>query len=73
MRCARPRAELVTLAVPWHEEAATTPGAAPGAAYRDPVFYVMNSVPNGLRLTFPPAESIQPPLPELPQARPALG
>ncbi|KAK9838338.1 hypothetical protein WJX81_005555 [Elliptochloris bilobata] len=58
--------ELVTLAVPWHEEAAS-PGAAQGAAYRDPIFYVMNSVPNGLRLSFPTPDAIQPPLPELPQ------
>jgi hypothetical protein len=64
----RARAELVTLAVPWHEEDGAA-GAGAGAAFRDPVFYVMNSVPNGLRLTFPPAAAIQPPLPELPQAR----
>jgi len=62
------RAELITLAVPWHEEDGAASAGA-GAAFRDPVFYVMNSVPNGLRLTFPPAAAIQPPLPELPQAR----
>ena len=62
-------AELVTLAVPWHEEAAA-PGVAQGAAFRDPIFYVMNSVPNGLRLSFPPLDAIQPPLPELPQVPP---
>lgn len=58
--------------MPWHEEAAS-PGGAQGAAFRDPIFYVMNSVPNGLRLSFPPLDAIQPPLPELPQARPPVG
>ena len=76
--------ELVTLERPWREEPEPSlpsagPGDSGGAAggdgnaalqhFRDPLLYVIASVPHGGRLDLPCAGAIEPPLPELPKVR----
>lgn len=68
--------ELVTLAVPWHDDdkkfLGRAGGNAPNQHFRDPTLYVINSVPKGDRLDLPAPQDIAPPLPELPRVRDGL-
>lgn len=80
--------ELVTLERPWRDEpdpSLPSGGAGAGAAggcdggnaalqhFRDPLLYVIASVPHGGRLDLPAAGAIEPPLPELPKVRARSG
>jgi serine/threonine protein kinase len=67
--------ELLTLERPWHDEEAPTAAHAGAKAgnntgdqhFRDPLLYVIASVPQGCRLDLPVAQDLKPPLPELPK------
>lgn len=66
--------ELLTLERPWHDDPAAAVNGGPKAGktnpdqhFRDPVLYVIASVPQGCRLDLPLAQDIKPPLPELPR------
>ncbi|KAK9830537.1 hypothetical protein WJX72_012336 [[Myrmecia] bisecta] len=61
--------ELITLGVPWHEDDDDegSSSSESGGQFRDPFFFVMQSVPRGSRLVFPAPDAVCPSLPELPQ------
>lgn len=62
--------ELVTLERPWRDDPgpSSTNGCDPQQHFRDPLLFVIASVPQGGRLDLPEAP-VEPPLPELPEVR----